>query len=572
MREQVLEAIRRAGGLDDRRIQEALQEEADSGLTLDKVLYTKGFLTEEQALQVIGGALGLRYLPELKNIQVPESFVQAVPVQFARSHNLVAVQHDDGTFRVATAAPFDLHPLDELAGLLGADVDRVLSPRAEITALLNKAYRNKGGSVEEALVGLEGEDEENLTITMEEEESEDLLDLANRAPIIKLVNMFLFQALRMRASDVHIQPYPDRLAVRYRIDGILYDMESPPKKYQEAIISRIKIMGRMDIAEKRLPQDGRATIKIGDGVVDVRISSVPTSNGERLVLRLLDKTARLYTMEDLGLDQRHRDILERYIQFTHGILLVTGPTGSGKTTTLYACLSRLNSQERNVMTIEDPIEYNIGGISQIQVSTKKGLTFASGLRSLLRQDPDVMMVGEIRDHETAEIAIRAALTGHLVFSTVHTNDAPSTVTRLLDIGIEPYLVASSLLLVIAQRLVRVLCENCMELVVPDAVTLKKLEQVGISPDALPEGKIAIGRGCANCFSTGYVDRTALYEMLPIDDRVQEQIMDRTGATTIKRSSLERGAMRTLRQDGTQKILQRRTTVDEVLRVTQLDVV
>jgi general secretion pathway protein E len=379
--------------------------------------------------------------------------------------------------------------------------------------------------------------------------------------------MILFQALKMRASDVHIHPYPDRVQIRYRIDGILYDMESAPKKVQDAIISRVKVMGRMDIAERRLPQDGRATLKLGTGEVDVRISSVPTSHGERIVLRLLDKTAKVLTLQEIGLDEDNKAIFEKYLTYSHGMIFLTGPTGSGKTTTLYAALSQMDTKRLNILTIEDPIEYNLEGISQVQVNEKKGLTFSNGLRSFLRQDPDVMMVGEVRDRDTADISIRAALTGHLVFSTVHTNDAPSTVTRLLDIGIEPYLVASSLLLVIAQRLVRRNCPRCRTQVVPDQHMVKKLRALGLVPEVFPDGKVTIGTGCDYCFGSGYVDRNAIYEMLEIDDVVKDQIMDRANASAIKANAIER-KMRTLRMDGIQRVLQGETTVDEILRVTQ----
>ena len=416
-----------------------------------------------------------------------------MPVHFARNYNLVGLGSANGSYLVATCAPFDIHPLDELAAMLRIQVEPVLAPQAEITSLINRAYKNRMDAVDEALDDLDDEEIVNLSAEVLEE-GEDLLDVANKAPIIKLVNMVLFQALKMRASDVHIQPYPDRVQVRYRVDGILYDMESAPKKIQDAIISRVKVMGKMDIAERRLPQDGRATLRIGQGDVDVRISSIPSSNGERIVMRLLDKTARVYRLEEIGLDQDNLKMLRKFISYTHGIIFVTGPTGSGKTTTLYAGLTELNAAEKNILTIEDPIEYNLDGISQVQVNNKKGLTFAAGLRSFLRQDPDVMMVGEVRDAETAEISIRAALTGHMVLSTLHTNDSASAVTRMLDIGVEPYLVSSSLLLVIAQRLVRLICPKCKTPVDPDKVTILKLQEAGITPADFPEGKVWIGKG------------------------------------------------------------------------------
>jgi general secretion pathway protein E len=382
--------------------------------------------------------------------------------------------------------------------------------------------------------------------------------------------MLLFQALKLRASDIHLQPYVDRLQVRMRIDGLLYDTEAIPKKAQEAIISRVKVMGKMDIAERRLPQDGRASIRIGEGDVDVRISTIPVQYGERVVFRILDKTAKVYSLGQIGLSDDNRATLERYIQYSHGIIFVTGPTGSGKTTTLYAALQKINAPSLNILTIEDPVEYNLEGISQVQVNTKKGLTFAAGLRSFLRQDPDVMMVGEVRDTETADIAIRAALTGHLVFSTVHTNDSASTVTRMLDIGVEPYLVSSSVLLVIAQRLVRTVCKHCRGYQEPDEKIRYALEDLGLSQDDLVDGRYAAGAGCDECFHSGYAGRTAIYEVLPIDPVVQEQIVNKTSASQIKKGAIERG-LKTLRMDGIQKFRAGLTTPDEVVRVTQRDV-
>ncbi len=567
MREVVIGILRDEKLLDEARLEECLGIEKETGQTLDRVLLQKGYLTEADILRVFARALGVPVVESLGDEQVPAEFVNRVPVNFARNYGLVAIARENGTVRVATASPLDTYPLDELAGMLGCGVDPVLAPRTEITNLINKAYKRKADMVDEALDTL-GEGD-LLGLTAEMEVSEDILDVANKAPIIKLVNMVLFQALKMRASDVHLQPYEDRLQVRYRIDGILYDMEAIPKKVQDAIVSRIKVMGKMDIAERRLPQDGRATIKLGDGEVDIRISSVPTSQGERIVMRLLDLTARLLELEEIGLDDEDLKMVDRYIHYTHGIILVTGPTGSGKTTTLYAALQRINSSQKNVITIEDPIEYHLDSISQIQVNTKKGLTFAAGLRSLLRQDPDIMMVGEIRDEETARIATQAALTGHLVFSTLHTNDAAGAVARMLNFGIEPYLVASSVLVVIAQRLVRLVCPECKVAFDPAPSDVKELSEIGLSVAELPEGKLYRGNGCPNCFQTGYTDRSAIYEILPVDDAVKQQVMERASANTIKRASIDRGC-RTLRMDGAAKVVRGQTTVEEVLRVTQLD--
>jgi general secretion pathway protein E len=457
--------------------------------------------------------------------------------------------------------------MDDLAGMLGMEIDPVLATRVEITTLLARAYRHKADGVDEALDEV-AEDGNIAGLADQIDESEDVLDVANKAPIIKLVNTILFQALKLRASDVHFHPYQDRMQVRFRIDGILYDMDPIPRKVQEAIVSRIKVMGKMDIAERRLPQDGRATIRLGDGEVDVRVSSVPTTTGERIVLRLLDKTAKVYSLDEIGLAPKNLEIIREYLNYSHGIILVTGPTGSGKTTTLYAAMSEVDTTQKNVLTIEDPVEYSLAGVSQVQVNTKKGLTFAAGLRSFLRQDPDVMMVGEIRDLETAEVAIRAALTGHLVFSTVHTNDAPSTITRMVDQGVEPYLVSSSLVLVIAQRLVRTICRHCHTHIPMTDEWAAKLKKVGINPASM-NGRVAVGRGCEECFQSGYSGRTAIYEFLPVDEVLRTQIMDGVTASVMKRTAVERG-MVTLREDGRIKIMAGQTTADEVLRVTQLD--
>jgi general secretion pathway protein E len=555
-------------GLTRERLEECRRIAGTSGDSLDRVILQRDYLDEATLLQIYAKHLGFEFRKSLDGTRVPGSFVNRVPVHFARNYNLIALEENtDGVLKVATCTPLHPHPMDDLSALVGSEIDPVLAPRIEITALIARAYRHKADGVDEALADV-NEDGNFAGLADAIEEGEDVLDVANKAPIIKLVNTILFQALKLRASDVHFQSYADRLQVRFRIDGILYDMDPIPRKVQDAIVSRVKVMGKMDIAERRLPQDGRATIRIGDGEVDVRISSVPTTNGERIVMRLLDKTSKVFTLDEIGLAPRNLEMLREYLNFSHGIILVTGPTGSGKTTTLYAGMSEVDTTQKNVLTIEDPVEYSLPGISQVQVNVKKGLTFAHGLRSFLRQDPDVMMVGEIRDLETAEVAIRAALTGHLVFSTVHTNDAASTITRMVDQGVEPYLVSSSLVLVIAQRLVRTICKHCHAYVPVSDEWAAKLKKVGIDP-ALLGGRIATGRGCDECFQSGYAGRTAIYEFMPIDEVLRTQIMEGATASQMKRGAAERG-MVTLREDGRQKILAGMTTPDEVLRVTQLD--
>jgi general secretion pathway protein E len=555
-------------GLTRERLEECRRLATTSGEPLDRVILKKEYLDEARLLEAYAHHLGYEFLPKLEGLHVPAEFVNRIPVQFTRNYNLIAIGDEaGGLLRVATCAPLDPQPMDDLAALLGAEVEPVLAPKNEITTLIARAYRHKADGVDEALADV-AEDGDIQGLADKIDEAEDVLDVANKAPIIKLVNTILFQALKMRASDVHFHPYPERTQVRFRIDGILHDMDSVPSKAHEAVVSRVKVMGKMDIAERRLPQDGRATIKIGDGEVDVRISSVPTTIGERIVMRLLDKSAKLYTLGEIGLSQGNLELMRDYVTWSHGIILVTGPTGSGKTTTLYSAMGEIDTTQKNVLTIEDPVEYSLPGVSQVQVNVKKGLTFANGLRAFLRQDPDVMMVGEIRDLETAEVAIRAALTGHLVFSTVHTNDAPSTVTRLVDQGVEQYLVASSIILVIAQRLVRTICPQCMVLVPIDDEWTAKLKKMDLTPAQL-SGQVAFGQGCDDCFHSGYAGRTAIYEFMPMNETLRTMIMEGGTASQMKRKAIDMG-MVTLRMDGRQKIIERQTTPDEVLRVTQLD--
>ena len=555
-------------GLQREKLDECRKIVGQTGDTLDRVIVSKNYLGEPEVLQVYANALGMEYREELEGTSVPPDFINTVPVHFARNYNLIALGNtDSGALQVATCTPLDAPPMDDLANLVGSEIDPVLAPRIEITSLIARAYRHKADGVDEALADV-AEDGDFAHLADEIDEGEDVLDVSNKAPIIKLVNTILFQALKLRASDVHFQAFPDRLQVRFRIDGILYDMDTVPRRVHEAIVSRVKIMGKMDIAERRLPQDGRATLRIGDGEVDVRISTVPTTNGERIVLRLLDKSARLYTLEVIGLSAANEAMLREYLSYSHGIILVTGPTGSGKTTTLYAGLTEIDTTTLNVLTIEDPVEYSLASVSQVQVNTKKGLTFAAGLRSFLRKDPDVMMVGEIRDLETAEVAIRAALTGHLVFSTVHTNDSASTITRMIDQGVEPYLVSSSLVLVIAQRLVRTFCKHCRTQRPASEEDKAKLRKVGLDPSEMND-MVHYGPGCDECFQSGYAGRTAIYEFMPIDETTRTEVMEGATATQIKRSSVSRG-MITLREDGRTKIREGLTSADEVLRVTQMD--
>ena len=565
MQQEILDIHFREGRLTEKDVTAAQILVEKTGQSLDQVLMDQGLIEENDYLSSYAEVFGLEFVPTFGRLKPPEAFVEKVSAAFCRLNSLCCMDYVEGCFRVASANPLETHAFDEVAQKLGAEVEMVLAPRDEIAALINRSYANDNEVVEEMIEDLDEESFGNIAAQIEV--TEDLLDVANKAPIIKLVNMLLFNAIKVRASDVHIQPYEEKIQIRYRIDGVLYDMASPPKKLQDAIISRIKVMGRMDIAERRVPQDGGASIRVGNRDVDLRISTVPTFFGERVVFRIQDKGTDIYHLDKIGLSQKMLDQVNKYIRYAHGIILVTGPTGSGKTTTLYSSLKAVNSTGTNIITIEDPIEYQLRGISQIEVAKKKGLTFATGLRSILRQDPDIVMVGEIRDYETADIAIESALTGHLVFSTVHTNDAPGAVSRLVDLGVEPFLVASSVICIMAQRLVRRICPSCKVAYTPDDASLKT---VGLTRDQLVDGVLHKGEGCGDCLNTGYQGRIGIYEILPIDDDIRNLIMERVSSAQIKNLALKKGMMTTLHQDGVDKILQGVTTIEEIVKKTHVD--
>jgi general secretion pathway protein E len=530
------------------------------GQPLGLTLVQQGVISEEDLLQALGEQFGLPYWGKLEEVGIEQIPVSKVPITFYRQHKIFPIVYTDGSVKVAMNDPLNLQPLDDLSVFLGVPVEPVLSSERELMGAINRFYDRETGSTEQVMQDLE--DEDLGAIANEIEETDDLLDLASEAPVIRLVNSILTQAVRARASDIHIEPFERELKVRYRIDGILYNILYPPRRLQAAISSRIKVMANLNIAERRLPQDGRIRIRVGEKDVDIRVSVVPTAFGERIVLRLLDKTSMLLGLEEIGMAEVTYARYSRLIKRSNGIILVTGPTGSGKTTTLYATLHKINSPELNIITIEDPIEYQLNGIGQIQVNPRIDLTFANGLRSILRQDPDIIMVGEIRDRETAEIAIQASLTGHLVFSTLHTNDAAGAVTRLLDMGVEAFLVSSSVLAIIAQRLVRVICKECKEPYRPDIALAK---EIGLDPSF--DGAFYRGKGCGVCFQTGFRGRSGIYELLVIDDSIRSLVMSGADASVIKRQAIKQG-MLTLLQDGAQNVVKGITTADEILRVTQ----
>jgi len=483
-----------------------------------------------------------------------------IPIQYFKRMGLVPLFVEEGIMTVAINDPANFQAADDLARRFGfRGIRMVLSPLGEIHSAINALFDQTSDEAEKMVQDLESYQSEDQVFT-ELEELQDLMDVTNEAPIIRLVNVVLTQALRRQASDIHIEPYEADIKVRFRIDGILYEIFSLPKRFQAHIVSRLKVMANLDIAEKRLPQDGRIKVKVANKTVDIRISVIPMAFGERIVLRLLDKSISILGLADMGMAEKRLDIFEKLINKNTGILLVTGPTGSGKTTTLYAAINRINSMEKNIITIEDPVEYELKGVGQIQVNPKTELTFARGLRSVLRHDPDIIMVGEIRDLETVEIAIQASLTGHLVFSTLHTNDATGALTRLVDMGVEPFLIASSLLAVLAQRLVRRICPECKEPFHPEESTLEEL--------GLPKDQVFYhGRGCEACMRSGYRGRTGIFELLVMDNDTRHLLT--TGADSVKMKDMAvRNGMATLFEDGLLKVKNGMTTLSEVLRVTQ----
>ena len=559
----IAEIIQEQKGFSSEACAELMQGQREKGKSLESFLVQKGVMEEEDLLKALAAKLRVPYLKELEAEGVDPSLVSKVPIAFSKKHKVVPLKVQDSVLTVATLDPLNYEPVDDLRVILGCrEVRMVLSSEREVLRVINRFYEQRADTAEEMIQSMDTENSDRLLHELQE--TEDLLDVSDEAPVIKLVNLILFQAVKERASDIHIEPFQKELKVRYRIDGILYHRFTPPKRYQSAIISRLKVMAKLDIAEKRLPQDGRIPIKIADKDVDIRVSIIPTTFGERVVLRLLDKSSVHFGLEEIGLYPDQLQSLEDLIHRPNGILLVTGPTGSGKTTTLYAALSQINSPDKNIITIEDPVEYQLWGIGQIQVSPKIGLTFAHGLRSVLRHDPDVILVGEIRDVETAEIAIQSALTGHLVFSTLHTNDAASAVTRLVDMGIEPFLVASVIRAIVAQRLIRVICTECKEGYVPEAEALR---DVGLVMPQFESRMLHRGKGCSACSGTGYRGRTGIYEILLVSEAIRQLIMKKADSTTIGRKAVEEG-MRSLREDGARKVIAGITTLEEVVRVTQ----
>ncbi len=558
------EILRAEFGFGQDKITEALEHQTERGGRIGEILVSMKVVEPMDVVRALGRQLDLQVIEEIDVSAVDTELARRIPINFAKQQRVLPLGNNDGEVVLVTADPLNTFALDDVRMLLECPIRPVIAEGQIILDGINRLYDRSAGEAEALVDDLEETDLDSLAHELEE--PEDLLDADDEAPIIRLVNSLLYQAVKERCSDVHIEPMERDIAVRFRRDGVLYEILHTQKRFQASIISRVKIMGGLNIAEKRLPQDGRIRIKIAGKDIDIRLSTVPTVHGERVVMRLLDRSAILLDLDEIGMNEGNLRSMNQIIHKSHGIILVTGPTGSGKTTTLYASLNKINSPEVNILTVEDPVEYQLPGVGQIHVNQKIDLSFANVLRSFLRQDPDIIMVGEIRDLATAEIAIQASLTGHLVFSTVHTNDSASAVTRLVDMGVEPFLVASSTEAILAQRLVRTVCPSCRETIEPTDAEWTKL---GLRGSRDKPKRVFKPVGCSECFKTGYLGRTGIYELLVVDDDIRQLVLKNVDSNTIKRAAVDKG-MLTLRDDGADKIIRGMTTIEEVMRVTQED--
>lgn len=561
--EYVVEILESVGLISRSQGQESLQWAEKNDKPVIDALVALQVATKSDVLKALANQFGMEYM-SLSGMDIEQEVIDLIPGEVARRYKVIPVYKNDNTITVALSDPLDVETLDSLRYVLRCGVEGVVTTPEEIEIALNHYYASTGltaaSMIQDMTEGAVTTPTDTLDLT-----GEDNVTDAD-APIIKLVSLIILEAFRSRASDIHLEPQEKKFRVRYRIDGVLHEVESPPKRLQSAIISRIKIMANMSIAEKRLPQDGRIQINVMGRDLDLRVSSVPSNHGESIVMRLLDKEGLSLGLPKLGFFSDDQELFERLIQLSDGIVLVTGPTGSGKTTTLYACLNYMNKPDRKIITVEDPVEYQMSGINQVHVRSDIGLTFSSALRAMLRQAPNIIMIGEIRDLETAEIAVNASLTGHLVFSTLHTNDAPSAVTRLIDIGVKPFLVASSTRAIMAQRLVRKICEKCKE---PTHATESELRLLGPAAEQISKAGLFKGRGCAECTFTGYKGRIGIFEIFVINDDVRHLIFERVSASELRAKARELG-MRTLREDGLRKVIAGQTTLEEVFRVTMGD--
>jgi type IV pilus assembly protein PilB len=559
-----LELVRQQSMLDDMQLDEVVQEHGRTGKPVRQILQDFGLMDGDTQLQIIANHLGTEVV-DLKNRDIEPEVLKAVPASAARMHQCIPVAVFGSSVQVAFADPLNPAIIDELGFMTGKEVLPVVADPAQIEAAITKSYGQSTESVSEVLNEIKSD--KHLAAEAQEVQvslgTAGLSGLANETPIVKLVNLVLFQAVQDRASDIHFEPFEDEFKIRYRVDGALYEMSPPPKDLALAVVSRIKVMSNLNIAERRLPQDGRISMTIAGKQIDLRVSTLPTQFGESVVLRVLDRSAVNLELESLGLPRNVFDYMTEAIQQPNGIFVVTGPTGSGKTTTLYSCLRRINSIDSKLLTAEDPVEFDIEGIMQVAVNEAVGMTFGKALRSFLRQDPDVIMLGEMRDLETSQIAIQASLTGHLVLSTLHTNDAPGAVTRLIDMGVEPFLASSTLMAILAQRLVRTICKFCRT---PFEPTENQLSTLNLSPHDIGDKVFYYGRGCPKCNDTGYKGRKGIYELLIVSEAIRAMINERAPTVVLRQKAVELG-MVTLREDGLRGIFDGDTTIEEVVKYT-----
>jgi type IV pilus assembly protein PilB len=554
--------------INEEQLQKAMLTQKREGGKLGSILVKLGFIEENKLLAFLSQQYGIPSV-DLSKLEIDAAVTKLIPADLVQKHRVIPIKRTGSTLSVAMVDPTDVFAIDDIKFMTSYDVTPVLASEGAIISAINQHY-DSAHQLQTVLKDMEGKDDLELTVTGDDEDEQvnvsQLKEAVEDAPVVKLANLILSEAIKKGVSDIHIEAYEKKFRVRYRLDGSLYEVMSPPMKLRAALTSRVKIMASLDIAERRLPQDGRIKLKLKDREVDMRVSSLPCLYGEKIVLRILDKGNLTLDLAKLGFDPKALQDFMTAVSSPYGMVLVTGPTGSGKTTTLYSALNYINTEDINIMTAEDPVEYNLMGINQVQMKDEIGLNFAAALRSFLRQDPDVVMVGEIRDYETAEIAVKAALTGHLVLSTLHTNDAPSTINRLLNMGVEPFLVASSVVLILAQRLIRKICSSCKE---EEKAGAQALIDVGFSAEEAHSTHCFKGKGCNNCSNTGYKGRVAIYEVMPVGDEIREQILQGASADEIKKKTVSLGT-KTLRMSGLQKIREGVSTIEEVVNTTFKD--
>jgi type IV pilus assembly protein PilB len=560
------ELLRERSLVSDAQLAEIIEEHDRTGKSFSQIIIDFGLMTEMELLQAVADHLNLEFV-NLETLELQPALLRSITSSAARMYNAVPVATQGNTVTVAVLDPYNPQLGEELSFVLGKEVHLAVAPPKQIEAAVAKYYSVESGSLKDVLEDMETQLASSDIVTSVAKGImpgvQDMEELANQAPIVRFVNLILFQAIQDRASDIHFEPFEDEFKIRYRVDGALYEMAPPPKHLALPVISRIKVMSNLNIAERRLPQDGRIQLNMAGRQVDLRVSTLPTQHGESVVLRVLDRTVVNLALENLGMPDNILEKLNELIRVPNGIIIVTGPTGSGKTTTLYSCLKRVNSIEMKLLTAEDPVEYDIEGIMQVPVNEAIGMTFARALRAFLRQDPDVIMVGEMRDLETAQISIQASLTGHLVFTTLHTNDAPGAVTRMIDMGVEPFLISSTLEAVVGQRLVRTVCKKCKVAYEPTETVLSEL---GLTKSDVQGRAFYYGKGCLECNETGYKGRKGLYELLVVSEPIRELVNMRAPSGVMRAKALELG-MRSLREDGIRSILNGETTVEEVLKYT-----